>query len=323
MTGEYIRKRIEIGIAHVRVHLPLRTYLGSYRILFDLLLKKVVHPNYKEDEEKMALISAINKILYFDQSLGIEAYHLLAKRDLEEKNLKLEQLNNQINRFVGMVVHDLRSPLNGIVGFSELTMLSNNLDQETRENVNFILKSSNNMLQIVDELLDLSALDSGELNLEKKKVNLALLIDEACKSVAPFALKKEIEIQIDSDAENNVEVDIDRLKMCQVLENLLSNAIKYSRYNSVVNISVDICSNQVNVGVHDNGVGIPDDEQDKVFTAFGQTSTKPTAGESSTGLRLFIVKKIVEAHGGNVWFDSREGDGSNFYFSLPKNRDRP
>ncbi len=237
--------------------------------------------------------------------------------ELESNNKKLVEANELKNKFLGMAAHDLRNPLAAIKGFSEILIgeMSSSEDEDSKEFLSFIYESSQQLLGLVNDLLDYSVVESGNLDLQLKKHSLKSLVEKRIKVNQYLAGAKNIKI------ENNIldipEVFIDDNKMGQVLDNLLSNAVKYSQSGTTVSVEGKTSAENLQISVKDEGQGISADEQKELFQSFSKLSSKPTAGETCTGLGLAIVKKIVTAHGGNIEVQSEPNVGSVFSFSIP------
>lgn len=239
---------------------------------------------------------------------------LIGKYVGAERDLK--NLNELKNKFLGMAAHDLRNPLGAIQGFSQFLKEDKDLDADTQQEfIENIFFASNNMLVILNDLLDISQIESGKINLKIKHDDLNQLICQRVKLGRVISRKKGIEIVTQLDELPEIPFDADRLG--QVLDNFISNAIKFSFSGTVIRIGTRIHGENVRVEVCDQGPGIPEQEIDKLFGEFQKLSVKPTGGEKSTGLGLAIVKKIVEAHNGEIGVESVLGQGSTFFFSIP------
>ena len=239
-------------------------------------------------------------------SLTAEKIH--AERELRE----LDELKN---RFLGMAAHDLRNPLNVIQGMSHMIMLLKLSDQKKTDLIKTIHEVSHQMLSLLNDLLDISAIESGKFTLEAKPGDITKAVEKRIDLMALNAEAKGISIVSEFDEVPLVSFDGERIS--QVLDNLLSNAIKFSPADTVIRVSVDAANGAAHIAVRDQGPGIPPGEKDKLFGTFEKLSVQPTAGEKSTGLGLAIVKKIVEAHSGTVTVLSEVGSGSTFTVSLP------
>ena len=231
---------------------------------------------------------------------------------------QLVELNELKNKFLGIAAHDLRNPIGVIMGFSEIMLhgMAGEITKEQNEFLERIYKASKTMLNLVNDLLDVSAIESGRLELKLKKVDLPMFLEECYESNRLLAKDKSIELILESD-QDLPEIMMDTERINQVLNNLITNGIKFSHPNTQIVIRAKRTDDHVEIAVQDQGQGIPEEELPKVFKEFGKTSVQPTGGEKSTGLGLAICKRMIEAHGGIIGVDSRVGEGSTFYFSLP------
>jgi signal transduction histidine kinase len=239
-------------------------------------------------------------------------------RQLEQKNIQLEKLNEQKNRFLSIAAHDLRNPLTTIYTAADLITeeLKDKTSEETKEFLEMIKQSSKFMRGLIEELLDVSVIESGKLSIHLEPVNLSDLIRNNVALNRVIAGRKQITVEYHTE-ENLPILQLDRKKIEQALNNLISNAIKYSFPQSKVEIQSKCENNNLIISVNDEGQGIPQSEMNRLFKPFSRTSVKATSGESSTGLGLLIVRKTIEGHNGRVWAESQEKKGSTFYISLP------
>ncbi|MBF0558869.1 MAG: hybrid sensor histidine kinase/response regulator [Nitrospirae bacterium] len=236
--------------------------------------------------------------------------------ELEKSNSELLELNNLKNKFLGMAAHDLRNPLTSISGLSEILIGSSfgPLTEDQKEYLAVINTASNDMLALVNDLLDISVIESGKLDLRTSAVSLAELLEERIKVASVVAGLKSITIEPTLDAA--ARVDCDRNRIAQVVDNLIGNAVKFSPRGSKIYVALSQNGPDVRVGIRDEGPGIPAAEQSRLFGEFQRLSAQPTGDEKSTGLGLAIVKKIISAHGGRMEVDSKVGEGSTFSFVL-------
>ena len=277
--------------------------------------------------------TAINGLLIFDNYHNENAFDeqdVLLLKNLREhirsafiKTQMLEELkrlNQKKNEFLGIAAHDLRNPLNAIMGYVDLILRSLKADtfnkKESIEDMETILRVTRQMSHMVTELLDISAIESGKIRLDLHQENLQSIIDECEKLHKRHALQKNIQLFVEKDYQLP-PVLVDRSRIMEVVDNLLSNAIKYTQPGGQVRLSCSHEGREVTTHIQDTGQGLTEDDISKVFIGFKKLSARPTGGETSTGLGLAIVKKIVELHGGRVWVNSRFGVGSTFSFSLP------
>lgn len=242
-------------------------------------------------------------------------------RELQKKNIQLDQLNQLKNQFLGMAAHDLRNPIGSIMMFSEFILdeQSDSISDELKQIIEIIKSSSSFMLHLLDELLDVVKIESGKLELKYEKTGLEDFLRKKIAVNAIIAQGKQIKIALNLP-EPLPLLEFDPTKIEQVLNNLISNAIKFSFPQTTITISAFSTGNEVVVSVSDQGQGIRKEDLDKLFKPFSKLSSRGTAGEKSTGLGLSIAKRIIIGHLGRIWVESKVGEGTTFYFSLPANR---
>lgn len=230
---------------------------------------------------------------------------------------RLKQLENMRKEFVANVSHELRTPLTLIKGYVETLLDGAKDDPQVRERfLQTIHKHSNRLASLIEDLLNLSRLESGQIALRKKRVSLRDLCERVVEELEGSASSKRITILNHVPAEVPVEVDPDRLQ--QVLFNLVDNAIKYGRPSGTVNINLHRTPGLLQVSVQDDGPGIPPDSLERVFERFYRVDRARSRDAGGTGLGLSIVKHIVQSHGGEAWAESQFGQGSTFFFTLPE-----
>jgi signal transduction histidine kinase len=238
--------------------------------------------------------------------------------ELETQRKHLKELNDLKNEFLGMAAHDLRNPIATIMGASSLLLNYTNKikDEEKFKLLDMIQRSSDFMLNLVNDLLDISTIEAGKLELEKTENNYIEFVEDNLSLNRIIAKEKDITIETEY-AENIPQLQFDKTKITQVLNNLISNAIKFSNDAAKITVKIERDQNFVITKVIDQGPGIPGSDLAKIFTEFQKASVKAPKGERSTGLGLAIAKKIVEKHDGKIGVKSKVGKGSTFYFSLP------
>ena len=239
--------------------------------------------------------------------------------ELAQKSTQLVELNDVKNQLLGMAAHDLRNPLSVVSTASAFLLDDAGRLLPEAKRTDFLRRinsSSEFMLRMIDDLLDVAKIEAGRLDLELATGDLCGLIEENLTMNRMLAERKGI--RLDFAPECNVPpFRFDRGKVEQVLNNLISNALKFSASGTAVTVQVSRVNGSVVVSVRDQGSGIPTKELDKLFKPFGTTSVRGTAGEKSTGLGLAICRKIAEGHHGRIWAESEVGKGSVFSFSLP------
>ena len=235
---------------------------------------------------------------------------------LEEANEHLQALAAQKNAFLGMAAHDLRTPITVVQGFTDLLVHARANPEDTKEFVGIIRDTLNQMLSLLDDILDITAIESGKLTLRPDVVDPKRFVERIVKLNRFIGEQKQIGLVADLDA-NLPAMAFDPQRIEQVLNNLIGNAFKFSHSETTVTVRVKKLDKAVEFSVIDQGQGIPADEIDKVFGEFQRVSTKPTADEHSTGLGLSICKRIVALHKGQIGVESEVGTGSRFFFTLP------
>jgi len=239
-------------------------------------------------------------------------------RKLHKKNAELEKLNDLKNQFLGMAAHDLRNPIGIILSYSDylLEETRNSLSEKQFKFVEIIRNSSEFMLHLLNDLLDIVKIEMGKLVLKKEKCDLINLANENIELNRVIASKKDISIYLNTYDEIP-DLEIDKLKIQQVFNNLISNAIKYSHNNTKIIVSIFKCNDSVEISIKDEGQGIPENDLNNLFKPFYKANVSTTANENSTGLGLVIVRKIILGHMGNIWIKSKVGEGTTVFFSLP------
>lgn len=239
------------------------------------------------------------------------------KKQIERKNKQLMQLNEEKNEFMGMAAHDLRNPLSGIKSVISMIRFDDEITgKEIRDYLEIIDHSSDRMLILINNLLDVNAIEEGKHTFDLVPLKVKSVIRKAVQSQRRSAEAKDINIRaIPQDDIYEVQANPEALQ--RVLENLLSNAIKYSPSGSTIEMRTAVVADEMEIIVADQGPGIPSGEQDQLFTRFSQISTQPTANESSTGLGLFVVKNLMEKMNGTVRYDDEAGSGATFIIALP------
>ncbi|MFZ5493865.1 MAG: hybrid sensor histidine kinase/response regulator [Verrucomicrobiota bacterium] len=231
---------------------------------------------------------------------------------------QLSAANAAKNKLLGIVAHDLRNPLASIRGLADFLAdgTVGPLSADQLDLVKTIQETSQSMLSMVNELLDLSVIESGELKIHPELRPLAELVIKSVYLNNINAAKKGSRIDL-APLDAGVELLLDADKVRQVIDNLLSNAIKFSPPGSVIAVGTETNDAYHSLLVRDQGPGIPESERHKLFQDFGKTSVKPTAGEKSTGLGLAICKRIMESHGGGISAENSPGGGAVFKISFP------
>ncbi len=244
------------------------------------------------------------------------------RKKLEEirlENLHLEAADKAKSEFLASMSHELRTPLNASIGFSELLMqgLAGELSEKQKHYVDNVLTSNQFLLSLINDILDLSKIEAGKIELVPEKMSIPVSIKETLTLVKEKALKHNVLLKTEFDpALEFIEADKQRFK--QILFNLLSNAVKFSKdEGGIVTIATKKADDMAQISVSDTGIGIKPENMGRLFNKFEQLEPGLSQKYGGTGLGLAITKQLVEKHGGRIWAESKYGEGSTFTFALP------
>lgn len=286
--------------------------------------EKEIRVKTKEGKIRVGLFS----VNYID--IGKDKLYLMAmvditdrkrmENELIEAHKKADEANKAKSEFLSRMSHELRTPMNSILGFAQLLNMAQ-LTPQQKKGVSHILKSGKHLLDLINEVLDMSRIEAGKINLTNEYIDTIGLITEILDSVKPMSDKKKVDIEFVKPANNPVIIaDTQRFK--QIMLNLLNNAIKYNKEGGKVIIKTAVINDKkvengfLRIIVADSGIGIPNGEIQKLFSPFERIGAEKTEVEGS-GLGLLIVKKLTEAMGGRIGVNSEPGKGSEFWIELP------
>lgn len=235
---------------------------------------------------------------------------------LTMQDITLEKQIQEIrDTFTNMVVHELRAPLTSMKGASEL-ILSGHLEEKDQQKMLRLIKESTvSMLDEIGQLLDAAKIEAGKFMLRKELASINDVVKQRADVFTPTAQQKEIGITVEQ--ERIPQFEFDRERVSQILNNLLSNSMKFTHQRGIIHIKVSLEGDFVRLMVSDNGIGIPAEKQSTLFNKYIQANQGQVKTSGGTGLGLYISKNIIESHGGKIWFESQEGSGTTFYFTLP------
>jgi signal transduction histidine kinase len=241
-------------------------------------------------------------------------------KELAMAKEQAEVADNLKSAFLATMSHELRTPLNSIIGFTGIILHERvgPLNDEQKKQLNMVRRSSQHLLALINDVLDISKIEAGQLQVASEKIDLRQIIEKVEQSTRPLADGKGLELGLDLSPEINT-VTGDSRRVEQILLNLLSNAIKFTEKGSV-RIVGELDESNIIVKVMDTGIGIKDEDMGTIFKSFRQIDSGLTRKYDGTGLGLSISKKLVELMGGKIWVTSTWGSGSTFGFSLPKER---
>ena len=272
----------------------------------------------QEQQQRIFYLFGFLSLLVFS---GIIGYFFVKNRQknrlIESQNRKLSNLNREKNHLISMVSHDLSTPFLTIKMWNSLLKMNLQDNSKASEAIQVIEKSAEQGMSLIKNILDVEKAETNRHDLQLEKVDLIAVIHGVIGAVEVSAQTKNIKIHFEPSAEK-VSLLSDKHLTIRILENLLSNAIKYSNPESQVWVSVQELSDKIQLKIKDEGVGIDSKDVPKLFTKYGVAASKPTAGESSTGLGLSIVKRILDEIGGDIHCQSELGKGTEFTVRLEK-----
>ena len=238
-------------------------------------------------------------------------------QELEVRNLEIERANRLKTEFVASMSHELRTPLHTIIGFSELLAeeLEGPLTEKQKRFVSHIHRDSLHLLDLINDILDLSRIESGKLVLKLETFEIGPAIDEVMATIRPQAVAKSLRLEALST--ERIVLRADRVRFKEVLYNLLGNAVKFTSERGRIFVQGALRDGFAEISVTDTGIGIPAVEHSAIFEKFYQVGATTRGLREGTGLGLAIIKQLVEAHGGRIWLTSEVGKGSRFSFTMP------
>ncbi len=241
-----------------------------------------------------------------------------SKRKIEQQNIQLRKMDELKTVFLNITSHELRTPITTIKGYAQMLLKQGlgEFTEEQKKSLDVVLRNANRLDRLIEDILDISRLQSGTMKFISTKSDIKKVVDETVESLYPYEGFKEITIHTDVE-EGVPQLFIDNERVKQVITNLVNNAIKFSPNGSIINVKVKKDKEDVLFEVQDHGRGIPKDKQDKVFNLFYQVDAGVDRKFGGAGLGLAISRYIVMAHGGRIWVESKEGKGSNFKFTVP------
>ncbi len=239
-------------------------------------------------------------------------------REIEDKSQQLEAASRHKSEFLANMSHELRTPLNAIIGFSEVLLerMFGEVNEKQTEYLQDILSSGQHLLSLINDILDLSKIEAGRLELELTKFHLPVAVENALTLVRELATRLGIALDLAVDDHLGDFVGDER-KIRQILLNLLSNAVKFTPEGGRVSVKAVPTDGSVEISVSDTGIGIAPEDQHAIFEEFRQVGSDDARKREGTGLGLILAKKFVELHGGRIWVESQVGKGSTFTFTLP------
>lgn len=237
--------------------------------------------------------------------------------ELMEAKQRAEESDKLKSAFLANMSHEIRTPMNGIVGFAKMLQKDGLSKEKLKHYTNIIVESSKQLLSIVNDILDISKIETGQIEIFKENTNIKKVLDDTTQLFQLKAKEKQLSLEWECQiSDKEAEVLTDRAKLKQVLYNLISNAVKYTE-SGFVKVNCKIQNKDLLFTVSDSGIGIPKNEHHKIFDRFNKIEYSASKLYGGTGLGLSICKGYVESLGGEIWFESEEHQGTTFFFSLP------
>lgn len=286
--------------------IPLKSRTKVVGVLF--LYTPGAPPCYEGSKEILLSIGAL---------IGNAIQHRKFEREIHQQNKKLNKLNNLKNKFLGIASHDLRNPLYAILSYSQVLSDGSLGEINDRQctTLQKIVRSGDHMRNLLENLLDVSRIESGQFPLKKSRQDINTIVMDQVDKNQLAAKEKNIDLHFKSGVSSTLTVD--PCSMIQVIDNFIGNAIKFSPNNTKICVRTETSNSHFRFLVKDEGPGVSEEDQKLAFGEFQTLGSKPTGGEKSTGLGLAISKKLIQLHGGKVGLISQQGKGSTFYFDLP------
>lgn len=334
---QYPKSEAFLPITHLRNQV---FFLGSIIIFFSFLIilfltRKTIQPLLKLKDAALALgsgdltsrvqVNSNDEIGQLSLSFNKMADELNdSLNTLEQKNVELQKMDRLKDEFLSNTSHELKTPLNGIIGIADSLIdgAAGNLNQKVNQNLNMISVSGKRLTNLVNDILDFSKLKNQELIVQQKALDLKSLVNLVLLLSEHLLNGKEILFE-NLIPEPSPIVLGDENRLQQIFLNLLGNAIKFSERGTITIASKLISPDTLQISVSDTGIGIPEDKFESIFQSFEQVDASISREYGGTGLGLSITKKLVELHGGKIWLTSNLGSGSTFYFTLPLTSDIP
>ncbi|MBP1908653.1 response regulator [Methanolobus bombayensis] len=279
----------------------------------------------RSDGTEIPILKSVEVVNFGGHELFIESFiditHMKnAEKELMDAKVHAEAANRTKSEFLATMSHELRTPLNSVIGFSDLLLDGSfgELNEKQYKFMDNISHSGKHLLNLINDILDISKIEAGKMELFYEIFDFSDLVADLNLMMKPLSSKKGILLEFNM-VPRSIFINADRGKLKQIMYNLIGNAIKFTPDGGEVNIDISMKDQILLIGIHDNGIGIPKEDQNKLFQPFVQLDSASNRKFEGTGLGLALVKNLLELHGGTIEVDSEQGKGSTFYLKVPLN----
>ncbi len=311
----YYLRRSQVGSTHERVGLPVNWYIGMLAYLQEILVGRIMKQILESNQQQfIGCIGALQRLMLMDQLIIVEAYVEASTKQLREEAAKAGNAKKAKGIFLASISHELRTPMNAILGFSELILSkSQEISPTTRKHLSAVKRNAENLLGLINDLLDLTKSESGKMTSHLTTGSVFDLLDDLTDNLQTLVAKKPIKIFRDFEAETLGDFKLDFGKLRQIIFNLISNAAKFTMSGAIFVIARR-SSDMLEITIRDTGHGIATEDQESLFTEFYQVKT---AVQGGTGLGLSLCKKLVHHMNGEISLTSNLGQGCSVTIKIP------
>ncbi len=297
---EKIKEQLAIGLTNAKAVVQLENFVNELKLL-----------NEEYQKQNIQIKKQNDTLLELSTQLKTKAEELAIQKEKAEDSTRLK------SQFLASMSHELRTPMNSILGLTELILDKAQMSGKNRERLEVVLKSGKRLMSLINDILDLSKIEAGKMEIREEDLLLEEIIEEVSNTATPLALEKGLSFNVKRNCNTRFIINTDRGRVTQVLINLIGNAIKFTQKGK---IELSVSFNQEKMllfSISDTGIGISDEDKKIIFEEFRQIDGTTTRKYSGTGLGLAISKKILDLLGGKIWVASIEGEGSVFSFTIP------
>ncbi len=299
---EKIQEQLAIGLTNAKAVVQLENFVNELKQL-----------NEDYQKQNLQIKKQNEKLLELSNQLKIKAEELAIQKERAEGSTRLK------SQFLASMSHELRTPMNSILGLTELILDKAQLSGKNKERLEVVLKNSKRLMSLINDILDLSKIEAGKMEIREEDVFLEEIIEEVSSTATPLALEKDLTFKVKRNCNTKILINTDRGRVTQVLINLIGNAIKFTKEGKI-ELSISLSPEKMLLfSVSDTGIGISEEDKKVIFEEFRQVDGTTTRKYSGTGLGLAISKRILDVLGGKIWVTSLEGEGSVFSFTIPTN----